>query len=282
MNKQGLIDKAADFVENSADNYISEPIALSANAAGMKIFENPIFAFGSPDDQYFTLFKEPSVIGEHFTLPREWLPEVKTVISFFLPFTMAVKKSNRRNRSWPSEEWLHGRIEGQAFLNKLCIYLQQELIKEGYNSLVPSLDKRYWARMGPKTNASSEVSFTSNWSERHVAFACGLGTFGLSKGIITSQGMAGRIGSVLTQLYLPPDQRKYESIYEYCSMCGTCVKRCPVNAISIETGKNHPVCSAFVDKTMERHSPRYGCGKCQTGVPCESRIPKQPTNEGMS
>ena len=34
MDKQKLINKAADFVENSADNYISEPIAISANVAG--------------------------------------------------------------------------------------------------------------------------------------------------------------------------------------------------------------------------------------------------------
>jgi epoxyqueuosine reductase QueG len=242
----------------------------------MKIFEKPIFAFGSPDDQCFSSFKEPSVIGDHFKLPGEWLPEVKTVISFFLPFTMAVKKGNRRDNLWPSDEWLHGRIEGQALLKKLCIYLQQELIREGYNSLVPSLDERFWSKTGPKTDEGSELSFTSNWSERHVAFASGLGTFGLSRGIITSKGMAGRIGSVLTELYLPPDQKKYENIYENCSMCGACVKRCPVNAISIETGKNHTVCSAFVDKTMEKHKPRYACGKCQTGVPCESRIPRRP------
>ncbi len=276
MNKQELIKAAAYFVENSEDNYISRQIAISENVAGMKIYEKPIFGFGSADDKYFKSFKDPSIIGGHFSHPQEWLPEAKTVISFFLPFSKAVKRGNRKDKSWPSEEWLHGRIEGQAFLNKLCIYLQKELINAGYNSLVPSLDERFWSKTESNHDAPhGDVSFTSTWSERHVAFVCGLGTFGLSKGLITTKGIAGRFGSILTELYIEPDQRKYENFTEYCSMCGTCIKKCPVNAISLEEGKNHAICSAFLDKTAEKFKPRYGCGKCQIGVPCEGRVPKQ-------
>ena len=141
---------------------------------------------------------------------------------------------------------------------------------------MPALDERFWAKAGFNEGSPySEVSFTSNWSERHVAFVCGLGTFGLSKGIITSKGVAGRFGSIITELYLSPQKREYENIYEYCSMCGACIKKCPVNAISIENGKDHIICSKFLDKTAEKYKPRYGCGKCQIGVPCESRIPKK-------
>ena len=43
------------------------------------------------------------------------------MFKIFLPFSEAVKKGNRREKSWPSEEWLHARIEGHAFINKLCI-----------------------------------------------------------------------------------------------------------------------------------------------------------------
>ncbi len=276
MDKQKLIKMASYFVENSEDNYIAKQIAINEDVVGMKIFEEPIFAFGSPDDQYFTLFKEQSAIGNHFMHPKEWLPQAKTVISFFLPFSQAVKKGNNQDMSWPSEEWLHGRIEGQTFLNKLCMHLQSELINAGYPSLIPSLEERFWSKAGFNSNSPHpEVSFTSTWSERHAAFVCGLGTFGLSKGLITSKGIAGRFGSIITSLYLPPDKREYEEIYEYCSMCGACIKKCPVNAISIEKGKNHIICSKFLNQTAEKYKPRYGCGKCQVGVPCESRIPKQ-------
>ncbi len=276
MNKQNLIKIAADFVENSEGNYITNEIAISENVVGMKIFEAPTFGFASPADEYFKLFKEPSVIGKHFMSPKEWLPGSKTVISFFLPFSQAVKRGNEREKLWPSEEWLHGRIEGQALINKLCIYLKSELINDGYNTLVPAFDERFWAQTALNDDcAHPEVSFTSNWSERHAAFVCGLGTFGLSKGLITSKGIAGRFGSIITELYLSPDKREYESIYEYCSMCGACVKKCPVNAISIKEGKNHIICSNYLDITAEKYKPRYGCGKCQIGVPCEGRIPKQ-------
>lgn len=274
MNKQDIIKSAANFTQNSEDNYITKGLAISEKVVGMKIFEAPIFAFGDADDEYFKSLKNPSAIGKHFLLPKEWLSQSKTVISFFLPFSEAVKKGNSRDMLWPSEEWLHGRIEGQAFLKRLCTHLNTELMNAGYNSLVPSFDERFWMRAElNKDAAHSEVSFTSNWSERHVAFVCGLGTFGLSKGLITKKGVSGRFGSVVTELYLPPDAREYEDIYEYCSMCGACAKHCPANAISIEKGKNHIICSEFLDITAEKYKPRYGCGKCQTGVPCESRIP---------
>jgi hypothetical protein len=137
MDKQDLIKIASSFVENSKDNRISKQIALSETVVGMKMFKTPIFAFGAADDDYFKLLKEPSAIGAHFMIPQEWLPQSKTVISFFLPFTEAVKKGNRRDMLWPSEEWLHGRIEGQVFVVKLCRYLNSKLIDAGYKSLVP-------------------------------------------------------------------------------------------------------------------------------------------------
>ena len=276
MNKQDIIKAATSFVENSEENYITKEIAISKNVVGMKIFDAPIFAFGAADDEYFNLLKDPSAIGKHFLLPKEWLVQSKSIVSFFLPFSEAVKRGNTRDMLWPSEEWLHGRIEGQAFLNKLCIQLKSKLINAGYDSLIPSLDERFWSKTGAnKDSTNSEASFTSNWSERHVAFVCGLGTFGLSKGLITKSGIAGRFGSILTELYLPLNNREYENIYEYCSMCGICIKNCPVNAISIENGKNHNLCSEFLNKTAEKYNPRYGCGKCQIGVPCENKIPKQ-------
>lgn len=101
-----------------------------------------------------------------------------------------------------------------------------------------------------------------------------LGTFGLSKGLITKRGIAGRFGSIITELYLALDNRAYHEIYEYCSMCGAYVKNCPVKAISIENGKDHNICSKLLDITADKFKPRYGCGKCQINVPCENRIPK--------
>lgn len=234
------------------------------------MYDRPIFAFASAKDEYFTRLKLPAAIGEHLMLPREWLPEAKTVISFFLPFSREVKEGNKKDMVWPSAEWLHARIEGQVFINHLCLYLKSKLEKAGYKSLVPALDDRFWTSINKPDNKGV---FTSNWSERHAAFICGLGTFGLSKGLITSKGVAGRFGSIITELYLSPTKRDYEDIYQYCSNCGKCIENCPVQAISMEGGKDHALCSEFLDRTKEEYKPRYGCGKCQVGVPCESGIP---------
>lgn len=264
MNKTDIINITAGFVGGSKDNYTDK---------GIRIFDSPVFAFGGADNPGFEALRQPAAVGQHFMLPGEWLPGAKTVITFFLPFGEEVRKSNAGDMSYPSEEWLYARIEGQAFLNSVCRHLQSGLIAAGFNTVVPSLDSRFWN----KTGLSNEPGeFTSNWSERHVGFVCGLGTFGLSRGLITRKGMAGRLGSVVTELSLEPDIREYGDIYEYCSMCGVCVRNCPASAISVESGKNHVPCSAFLDEIKIKSKPRYGCGKCQVKVPCESRIPKLP------
>lgn len=280
MNRKEINRMVSDFTENSALNIIPEDKAISISVSGMKIFETPLLGFGDADDKYFMDFRKKSIIGRHHLLPREWLPGAKTVISFFLPFTAAVKKGNRKDMSWPSEEWLHGRIEGQVFINELCRHLAGELTGAGFNSIAPSIDERFRAYTGSSGSSGNngkekQLTYTSNWSERHAAFVCGLGTFSLSRGLITAKGIAGRLGSIVTGLQIVPDTRKYTEINEYCTMCGSCAKNCPAGAISVEKGKDHKACSAFLDKTMEKFRPRYGCGKCQVHVPCESRIPKK-------
>lgn len=270
MEKQDLIKLITNYTINSSYNYISREAAISEDLAGMRIFDNPLVGFASAGDENFNLLKSPEVIGEHFIHPKEWLPESKTVISIFFPFTEKVKTSNKKDMAWPSSEWLHGRIEGQDFIKKLLLYIKSELEHEGFKTMVPIMDQRF--------KCDEKEKFTSNWSERHIAFVCGLGTFGLSKGLITKNGVAGRFGSIITELEFQPDIREYKGIYEYCSMCGKCAENCPANAISLEKGKIHKPCSEFIDKTKEKFNPRYGCGKCQVNVPCESGIPKKRKN----
>ena len=85
--------------------------------------------------------------------------------------------------------------------------------------------------------------------------------------------MAGRFASVIISEETEPTMRQYTGIYDYCINCGACAKRCPVNAISLKRGKNNLTCHLHVQKMGKKYSPRYGCGKCQVGVPCEHRRP---------
>ena len=153
--------------------------------------------------------------------------------------------------------------------------LRADLARGGYQALVPILNRRFVVVRRPDEKVFPGRSFTSVWSERHIAYACGLGTFGLSKGLITKKGIAGRFGSVVTALKLVPTGREYNDVYEYCVMCGACARRCPAKAITIENGKSHPICVEFVDGIKKKFVPRYGCGKCQVGIPCEGRSPRE-------
>jgi len=118
-----------------------------------------------------------------------------------------------------------------------------------------------------------DIHVVSNWSERHAAYVCGLGTFGITRGIITRKGTAGRFCSIIIDRAVEAGKRDYTGVYDYCIRCGACVDKCPVKAISLDFGKKNSLCEAWVNSTGERFAPRYGCGKCQLGVPCESGIP---------
>lgn len=276
MDRSNIESIAIRFTAESKGNYILDQDALGKEFVGLKLFEAPLLAVGEASDPLFLELKKDTGIGKHFLLPAEWMPAAESVITCFFPFTEAVRLSNRKNKACPSPEWLYARIEGQRFINQFILQLQKELTENGYESVIPSLDQRFWNKTeyNPST-AHPEASFTSNWSERHVAFVCGLGTFGLSKGLITARGMAGRFVSLITTLRLTPNRRDYTDTYEYCTNCGACIRQCPAGAIAMETGKNHVICSVFLDETQKKYAPRYGCGKCQIGVPCENRIPRR-------
>lgn len=282
MTNKAIADSIMDFVANSRDNYVSEEDAIYKELAGLKMYEAPIIGFAAADDKLFTeTFKQVGVIHPEYKSPEEWLPGAKTVISFFLPFTKEVKESNRGKTDIScipgaeqscSAQWLHARIEGQIFVDKVTDHIQAFLENNGFETICPTTSGDF--RM--------IAPFISTWSERHAAYAAGLGTFGLSKGLITEKGMAGRIGSVITNAEFVPTSRPYNDPFEYCTMCGACEIKCPVDAIDktkgCALGKDQVTCATYVNgHRLPAHGPnqrvRYGCGKCQAGVPCESRIP---------
>jgi epoxyqueuosine reductase QueG len=197
------------------------------------------------------------------------------VVSVFFPHTERVKAANRQNREWPADEWLHARIEGQAFIDDCCRRIAAMLRKQGVAVVFPGLESRFRVGNPSFVDETQQEHYTSNWSERHVAHVCGLGTFGLSRGLITRKGVSGRFASFVCAALFEPTPRPYSGIDDYCSLCGACARHCPAEAITLETGKQHPPCSAYLDRTREKYGPRYGCGKCQSAVPCESGVPRQ-------
>jgi epoxyqueuosine reductase QueG len=166
---------------------------------------------------------------------------------------------------------------GEEANRKLRMHLVNSLKADGFRAISPIHSPLFHDAL------SEKYSFASTWSERHAAFAAGLGTFGLSDGLITAVGKAHRVGSVIVDAALTPSSRIYTNHNAYClwyanSTCGACIQKCPAGAIS-EKGHDKQKCSDYVERTWayveeNYHFKGYGCGLCQVGIPCESCIPK--------
>ena len=205
------------------------------------------------------------------------MAEELTVISWILPQTDDTKSDNREQAKWPAERWARARIFGEQFNETLRKQVVKVLQKEGYEAIAPMLSPQ-WSRQ-----ESEQYGFASTWSERHAAYAAGLGTFGLCDGLITPLGKAMRTGSVVARIQIPPSQRLYSDHHAYCPQftdgsCGKCIPRCPVGAIS-KNGHDKNTCYKHTSVAARKYTKKHynfegrGCGLCQTDVPCESKIP---------
>jgi epoxyqueuosine reductase QueG len=238
---------------------------------GMRFFKRPIFSVGAAHDPGFEAIRRPGVVGPHHKLPGDWVEGAKTVISFFLPYSDRVVNSNMENEKLVSMEWMFTRVDGQKHLLSTAQTVVNALVNEGYRAVAPQIDDRYILKAAAGHGNDDFPEFSSNWSERHVAYVTGLGTFGLNTNFISKVGCAGRIISVVTDWECAPDEKDYDGYLDYCSACGACIKKCPAGAIFQGCTKDHNRCSDFVRKMCAPYSPRYGCGKCQCGIPCQGK-----------
>lgn len=252
-------------------------------------FGVPLVGFARGDDPLWQECKKH--VGEFHWTPREAFAfryphepvdaSELTVMSWVLPQTEATRIDNRKEKELPAERWARARIFGEKYVNAgLRKHLVATLDERGIQCVSPSLLDEW------KGVDSPQFVFASTWSERHAAFAAGLGTFGLCDGLITPVGKAMRTGSIIVRMELPATERPYTNHQEYClfynsGTCGVCIKRCPASALSVQ-GHDKRACKQFlrgvtapyVEETW--HFKGYGCGLCQVGVPCEKGIPPRP------
>ena len=267
------------FIEKSEENTLN-------NVGNEKAFQEFLVGFARGDDPLFEAYKE--YVGPFHWTPweifRASFPEVAaepadlTVISWILAQTERTKADNRKEIVYPAERWARARIFGEEVNVKLRRAVADALQGRGYEAVAPQLSPR-WER-----NDGGRYGFASTWSERHAAYASGLGTFGLCDGLITPLGKAMRTGSVVARIRIPPTPRPYENHHAYClyftrGICGLCIPRCPVKALS-EKGHEKTKCRRHIRPKTEEYVKAnygfegYGCGLCQTDVPCESKIPE--------
>lgn len=246
-------------------------------------FEDPLIGFAAADDPLFSDYKR--VIGEFHLTPAEimrniygvGIGEAKTVICWILPISEIARKFNRKENKRPSREWALTRAHGEDFNTRIRIHLVEVLGFWGMQAVAPLLSGMWRPVMDPIKGIAS------TWSERHAAYAAGLGTFSLNDGFITERGIAHRCGSIIINDLITPTKRTCQHPWSNClyfkyGTCGICIERCPVGAIS-RFGHDKEKCKAYVYGELRKFAGELygvmetGCGLCQTKVQCESCVP---------
>jgi len=197
LNKKWFTDKIQDFLTNDPSNRMSTD--------GSLIFDsNTLVGIASGDDPIFDEYKQ--IIGSFHLTPKEAFSkfiekegitstlENLSVIAFILPINEITKNENSEySKEMPSERWAHTRLFGEQANQKLQKFLVNELNKQGINALAPMTETYLFKVLRKHENGV----WASTWSHRHMAFAAGLGSFGLSDGFINERGKAMRCGSII-------------------------------------------------------------------------------------
>jgi epoxyqueuosine reductase QueG len=249
------------------------------------MYDEPLVGVAAAHDPWFARFKQ--VIGPFYWGPQEALALVapgataRSVICWCLPIGSTARQANRQETQIPARPWAYVRTYGEELNTRLRRGMEERFRSLGFAALAPAIapENRFGEHPG--------VGISSFWSERHTAFVAGLGTFGLSGGLITRRGVAHRLGSIVTDAEFPPSPRPYgDDPFAWClrtarGECGLCIDRCPVGSIG-ETvaARDKGACMRHYAGTVSEYGEKafgwkgiYGCGLCQTRVPCEDRNP---------
>jgi len=223
----------------------------------------PLVGFCSDSDPLFHELKK--VVSPTHALPHDVLASAQTVIAFFIPFGSSIVESNKDGR-FASRAWAELYIQTNTLIRTLGEHMKLLLEAAGYETVAPSA-----------THNFDKELLISDWSHRHVAYIAGLGTFGLNNMLITQSGCCGRIGSLVTSLAVPVDERPtLEScLYRYNSSCMLCVDKCVGSALfpdRLDRKNCYAIC-----KENGSHFKDLGkadvCGKCLVGLPCSLADP---------
>ena len=231
------------------------------------IWKKPIARFADAAHTGFASLRE-LVTPEHY-VPQDFLPNAKNVLSWFLPFLPEVGCGNLEGKL-SSAQWATAYLvtnEMAAYINEqLARYIREEL---GFDAAVP-IDAGMISMENPR----------SRWSQRHVAYLAGHGTFGLNNMLISDAGAVGRYFSIVTTLEVNPDQpiREERCLWKKDGSCGACVKQCKAGALTT-AGFDRFACLKQCLINMEQYPGADVCGKCTVELPCSYGVPKETLKE---
>lgn len=248
-------------IRQQLQNVIWDFIQSYKAGQGLKTeWKRPLLGFADANGEYVRSLQQ-RVAPTHYR-PQDFLADCTVVISYFLPFAESVGRSNV-GRDVPSQEWIDGYNETNAMFPHVNDQLIQCISNMGYQAVSPTNIGRV-----------DKTHIYSNWSQRHFAYAAGLGTFGLNNMMITDEGTCGRLFSLITNLPVESDEPLTEErcLYKHNGSCGLCAKLCPVQALHGDAPFERVKCS----DNLAHMRQAYGtgaCGKCVVGMPCTFRNP---------
>lgn len=229
----------------------------------------PLLGFADAD-----LSRLKTIVSPEHGLAGDVIEKPTVILAYFIPFCEEMARTNTK-RGLASPQWARAYEETNAMFTELNRYLIRVLEEHGYRGAV-----------SPEAGAFDREHLISNWSQRHIAYQAGLGTFGLNNMLITEKGCCGRISTVVTDLDVEPDAPLAEElcIYKRSGKCGLCADRCPSGALTRE-GYDRKKCFQVCQENAKVYNC-YGnsyashageaaentgsevCGKCVAGMPC--------------
>ncbi len=297
-DRQKLAADPARFLEKALKEYaIASPANRLPNFNNEPVIAEPIIGFADGRDPLFSEYKRKDIIGEYHLTPEEAmatylerqqkkaldkrLQAVSVIAVAFTP-SRETRLSNPNNARMASPRW--GRAYGTSFglMYETLNYAVSLLEAAGRRAVAPACTRPMSIKISP------EGLPYADWSEKHAAYAAGLGTFGLNTSLITEAGLPTQIGSIITDLAITATPRIYDNYRAHCrgyrdDSCRLCAKHCPSGAVNIKAfdGKK---CMAYTHDVLPGiNRELYGeskpgthpmCALCQIRLPCEAGFPR--------
>ena len=223
-------------------------------------WREPLLAVASAEDPLFPKLRE--VVDPAHAMPSDLVSGARSALVFFLPFHRSIGQENDREEFYSSTSWAKMLVETNLLIGEVCNRLKGWLETAGYH-----------ATTTPATYNFDEQKLVSLWSHKHIGYIAGLGTFGLHRLLITEAGCCGRLGSIVTDMPIPPSPRPNA---EWCltksgKHCLACVTKCTFGALQEDNFDRHR-CYDQTLKNIPRNQADV-CGKCGCEVPCSYQIP---------
>lgn len=246
-----------DYLEKKLNEFVDD---YQKSAGQGRFYREALLGFADVNSPVIRTLQETTF--ENHSMPEDHLAGATAVLAYFLPYNEEVAESNvgiADNST--SRLWSEAYDYSDGITAAIRPFLIAEIEKLGYHAAAPQ---------GISMN---ETQLKSAWSHRHMAYAAGLGTFGINNMLITESGCCGRYDSIVTDLPVNPGRpiKDEYCLYKKNGTCAVCVKNCFSGALKVD-GFDRFKCY----ETCLKNVPLYGqdvCGKCTTGIPCAYRIP---------